>query len=167
MGDGLALSCLTEDGESELRCPRVGGSGVGTDADPLMKVSQLTASHCSICCRTMLLSVDHSSHQPLHDQIAGQIRSAIAVGDLGEGARLAPARELASGLDVNVHTLLRAIRTLRDEGLLDVRRGRGTFVTGAAPRLGRLAEAVEQLVAEARNSGMSRQQVLELVEAKL
>lgn len=115
----------------------------------------------------MILKVDHSSSQPLHDQIAGQIRAAIANGSVKPGDRLAPARELASGLDVNVNTLLRALQTLRDEGLLDMRRGRGTVVTGTAPTKARFVELAEQLVREARQSGLSKEQILRLVEERL
>lgn len=115
----------------------------------------------------MILKVDHSSSQPLHEQIAGQFRAAIADGELTPGQRLAPARELATGLDVNVNTLLRALQTLRAEGLVDMRRGRGTVVTGTAPQGARFAQLAEQLVAEARRAGLSRQQVLKLVEDRL
>ena len=115
----------------------------------------------------MILGIDHSSNQSLHDQIAGQIRAAIANGTLSAGERLPPARELASGLDVNINTLLRALQTLRDEGLLDMRRGRGTLVTGAAPSKARFVELAEQLVREARHSGLSRDQILQLVEEKI
>ena len=115
----------------------------------------------------MILKVDHSSSQPLHDQIAGQIRAAIADGSVAPGHRLPPARELAGGLDVNVNTLLRALQTLRDEGLLDMRRGRGTVVTGTAPAKARFVELAEQLVTEARRSGLSREQIIGLVEDRL
>ncbi|NNE96046.1 MAG: GntR family transcriptional regulator [Acidimicrobiales bacterium] len=115
----------------------------------------------------MLLKVDHSSAQALHDQLAGQIRAAIGSGDLRPGERLPPAREVAAGLDVNVHTLLRALKTLRDEGLVDMRRGRGTVVTGKAPAQARFSELADELVAEARRSGLDRNEIIKLVESRL
>jgi DNA-binding transcriptional regulator YhcF (GntR family) len=115
----------------------------------------------------MLLKVDHSSVQALHDQLAGQLRAAISVGAVKPGERLAPARELAAGLDVNVHTVLRALKTLREEGLVDMRRGRGTVVTGVAPKLASLSELAGQLVSEARRSGLNREEIIELVDARL
>lgn len=115
----------------------------------------------------MLLRVDPASALPLHEQLAGQLRGAIAGGDLEPGDRLPAAKELAASLDVNVHTLLRAIQALRDEGLLDVRRGRGTVVTDAAPDVVNLAGLAAELVQQARHTGLTNQAIVELVEAQL
>lgn len=115
----------------------------------------------------MLLRVDTASSRSLHEQIAAQIRAAIAAGDPAPGDRLPPARELAAGLDVNVHTVLRALQTLRDEGLLEVRRGRGTIVTGAAPRTAGIADLARQLVEEARKVACSDDDIRRLLEAQL
>jgi DNA-binding transcriptional regulator YhcF (GntR family) len=79
----------------------------------------------------MLIRVDPDSPRGLAEQIADQIRAAVASGELAAGEKLAPARELAAGLDVNMHTVLRAYALLREEGLVDVRRGRGAHVVPA------------------------------------
>jgi len=115
----------------------------------------------------MLWKVDTASKHSIHDQLAGQLRHAIAEGRLAPGEKLAPARELADGLDVNVHTLLRAFKTLRDEGLLEVRRGRGTTVTGHAPRQAQFVDRARELVAEARQAGLTDQEIRLTVEAQL
>lgn len=115
----------------------------------------------------MLWKVDHQSSQSLHDQIAGLARHAIASGDLTPGEKLAPAKELAAGLGVNVHTLLRAFQTLRDEGILEMRRGRGTTVTGSAPSFVAYSELAKTLVAEARRAGLGNTQIRQLVEVHL
>lgn len=115
----------------------------------------------------MLLKIDHYSSQPLHAQIAGQLRQAIAVGNPASGERLPPARELARSLEVNVHTMLRAFQTLRDEGLLEIRRGRGTIVTGAAPRLAPYNELARKLVSEARRAGLGNNEIRQLVNVHL
>lgn len=115
----------------------------------------------------MLLRVDDSSSQPIHDQLTGQLRRQIADGTLAPATRLAPARELADSLGVNVHTLLRAYKTLRDEGLLEVRRGRGTIVTGRAPRQAQFVARARDLVAEARQAGLSDQEIRRTLEAQL
>jgi GntR family transcriptional regulator len=66
----------------------------------------------------------------LHDQVAAEIRRTIADGEAKPGERLPPARDLAAVLGVNHNTVLRAMRILRDEGLLDFRRCRGVTVAG-------------------------------------
>lgn len=83
------------------------------------------------------------------------------------GERLPPARQLAEGLGINVHTMLRAFSTLRHEGLLEVRRGRGTIVTGHTPSRADLITRVKELVEAARSVGMSNTEILQTVEVQL
>lgn len=78
----------------------------------------------------MLFRVDTTSVIGLADQIAAQIRGALVSGRLRPGDRLPAARDVAAGLDVNMHTVLRAYATVRDEGLIELRRGRGAVVRG-------------------------------------
>ena len=117
--------------------------------------------------RTMLWKIDAQSPQPLHEQLAGQIRRGIAVRELAEGEKLPPARDLAKGLGVNMHTVLRAFQTLRDEGLLEVRRGRGTSVARDAKSAARHVELARSLVNEARRAGLGNREILRLVEVQL
>jgi DNA-binding transcriptional regulator YhcF (GntR family) len=112
----------------------------------------------------MLFRVDTASGEPLFRQIAGQVRGAVADGRLAAGDRLPPARELAEALDVNMHTVLRAYRDLRDEGLVDMRRRRGVVVREAVDGRARLAAAVEALAGEARRLGLTRAEVVALIE---
>ena len=78
----------------------------------------------------MLIRIDPSSGVPLFDQLAGSIRASAIAGTLPAGERLPSARDLAASLDINVHTVLRAYQVLRDEGLIELRPGRGAIVTG-------------------------------------
>ncbi|UIK89598.1 GntR family transcriptional regulator [Arthrobacter polaris] len=112
----------------------------------------------------MLFRVDGSSELSLADQIAVQVRAGVVDGSLAPGERLPPARELAKALQVNMHTVLRAYAALREEGLIQMRQGRGAFVhQDAGPGLIRIVELAEQLMAEARKLGMSQQEIVRLI----
>lgn len=101
---------------------------------------------------------------PLAEQIAACVRRALAEGTIGRGDRLPAARELAGTLDVNMHTVLRAYATLRDEGLIELRRGRGAVVTGEMPHdRARVLESVRELVAIARRAGVGLDEAVALV----
>ncbi|HYB24623.1 MAG TPA: GntR family transcriptional regulator [Solirubrobacteraceae bacterium] len=109
------------------------------------------------------VKLDTSSAVPLHDQAAAQIRRAIAEAEAKPGERLPSARHLAAVMHVNTNTVLRALRTLRDEGLLEMRPGRGTRVSGTPQRSALLAKAIE-LVKLSRESGYDRSELLAIIE---
>src|SRR3982751_3371861 len=88
----------------------------------------------------------------LHEQVAAAFRRAIADGEAKPGERLPPAKDLAAILGVNTNTVLRALRRLRDEGLLDFRRGRGVTVAGTPPH-GAVVQRANELVLFARQHG--------------
>ena len=111
----------------------------------------------------MLLRLDTADSRPLHEQVAGAIRRAIAEGECGPGDRLPPARDLARALDVNVNTVLRGLRALRDEGVLEFRRGRGVTVAAGADRRSVLLDRVRALVADAAHLGYGKSDLSELI----
>jgi GntR family transcriptional regulator len=110
----------------------------------------------------MLITVDPASTVPLFEQLVDGIRGGIVAGRIRNGERLPAARELAQSLDVNIHTVLRAYQLLRDEGLLDLRRGRGATVA-AGSDYSPLDEAVRAVVAAARTHGVSEPQLISLI----
>ena len=87
-------------------------------------------------------SVNKSEPVSLHDQVAAEIRRAIAEGEVSQGERLPPAVDLATVLGVNKNTVIRALHRLRDERLLDFTRGRGVRVVGT-PQHGALLAQIE------------------------
>jgi GntR family transcriptional regulator len=112
---------------------------------------------------TMLnVNVDRSEPLPLHDQVAAQIRRAIADGEAGPGERLPLARDLAAVLGVNRNTVLRALHILRDEGLLEFRRGRGITVAGT-PQRGAVLAQVRELVDFASRQGYERSELIQMI----
>jgi DNA-binding transcriptional regulator YhcF (GntR family) len=99
----------------------------------------------------------------LHEQVAAEIRRAIADGEAKPGERLPPARDLAAVLGVNANTVLRALRELREEGLLEFRRGRGITVSGS-PERGAVVARAKALVDFARGQGYRLEELLEILE---
>jgi GntR family transcriptional regulator len=107
--------------------------------------------------------VDRTESIPLHDQVAAEIRRAIAEGEAGPGERLPLAKDLAAVLGVNKNTVLRALHILRDEGLLDFQRGRGITVAGSAER-GAVVHRIRDLIEYCRKQGYRRDEVIRIIE---
>ena len=113
---------------------------------------------------TMLdVKVDKGDRTDLYEQVAGEIRRAIADGEAKPGERLPPAKDLAAELGVNTNTVLRALRVLRDEGLLEFRRGRGISVAGT-PERGAVVARARELVDFARMQGYRVDELLKIIE---
>jgi GntR family transcriptional regulator len=80
------------------------------------------------------------------------------------GERLPPARDLAAVLGMNRNTVLRALRLLRDEGLLEFRRGHGITVAGT-PQRGAVLTQARELVRLARQHGYRRDELIQIIES--
>lgn len=115
----------------------------------------------------MLFRIDPASSQGLADQIAAQVRRALIEGRLSPGDRLPAARELAEGLDVNMHTVLRGYAQLREEGLVEVRRGRGAQIRSGDRAVLRqeaeLTSAITELKELAARLGIDRDQLADRI----
>ncbi len=72
-------------------------------------------------------------NERLYEQIVGQIENRIMSGDLKVGDQLPPERELAEQFQVSRTAVREAVKTLREKGLIEIRVGRGTFVTNGTP----------------------------------
>ena len=113
--------------------------------------------------RTMFdVNLDRSGPAALHDQVAAQIRRAIAEGEAGPGERLPLAKDIAAVLGVNKNTVLRTLHQLRDEGLLEFRRGRGVTVAGT-PQRGAVLTQVRSLIEFARRHGYGREELIQMI----
>ena len=120
-------------------------------------------SRATITSIIMRLRVDKTDPTDLYEQVAGEIRRAIADGEAKPGERLPPAKDLAAVLDVNTNTVLRALRLLRDEGLLEFRRGRGVSIAGT-PERGAVVQRARELVEFARRHGYRTDELIEIVK---
>jgi len=119
---------------------------------------------------TLQIYVHPGDDLPIYRQIVRQVTDAIAAGRLKPGDRLPSHRELAARLVIAPLTVKKAYDELEQEGLIDTQRGRGTFVSERPPAIDpaasreRLRESAQRLVTQAALSGISFQEVLELLE---
>jgi GntR family transcriptional regulator len=110
------------------------------------------------------VNIDRSDPVPLHDQVAARIRRAIAEGEASPGERLPLAKDLAAVLGVNKNTVLRALHILREEGLLEFRRGRGITIAGT-PQRGAVLARTRDLIEFARHHGFGRDELIQIIQS--
>jgi GntR family transcriptional regulator len=110
-----------------------------------------------------LEAVDRAGGTDLHEQVAAEIRRAIANGEAKPGGRIPQAKDLAAVLGVHTNTVLRALRLLRDEGLLEVGRGRAITVAGTPDR-GVVIAKMKELIELGRRSGYRREELVEMLQ---
>jgi GntR family transcriptional regulator len=109
--------------------------------------------------------ISKNESMPIYEQVAAEIRRAIADGEAKPGERLPPAIDLADVLGVNKNTVIRALHILRDEGLLDFTRGRSVHVVGT-PQQSAVLVRINELLAFAREQGYRREEVMTIIEAQ-
>lgn len=76
--------------------------------------------------------MDFHAEKPIYKQISEYVFARIADGEWTNGSRVPSIRELAAQMAVNSHTVLRAYDSLQADGVLEVRRGMGYFLTADA-----------------------------------
>lgn len=108
----------------------------------------------------MLIELDTSSLTPLYSQLVAALRQAIATGDVSSGEKLPTAAELAGSLDLNKNTVLRAYRQLRDDGWVELRRGRGAIVVTRPDQNSYVEQALDELATAAHSSQVSLHELI-------
>ena len=121
-----------------------------------------------------LIRLDTTDSSPIYIQIERGIRAAVATGRLQRGAQLPTVRELAVSLKVNANTVAKVYSELEKNGVLETRRGVGTFVAEAPPahpqeRVSQqaLREFATRVLAEAAARGFSREDFVAQLHAQL
>ena len=112
-------------------------------------------------------SVDSTSPTPIYAQLDRSIRAAIATGELEPGAQLPTVRQLAVDLAVNANTVARVYAQLERDGILETRRGVGTFVRESqSPQVARahrereLRELIRRFVGDAALLGFTLSELI-------
>ncbi len=121
----------------------------------------------------MLFHIEPNNGLAIYEQIARQVKFAVAGGSLRSGHMVPSVRELAKELAINPNTIARAYRQLQDDGVLEAVRGTGLEVAPGAlercrqERLDLIRARLRQVLTEARQSQLDPDEIRALVEAEL
>lgn len=119
------------------------------------------------------LQVDPRDPMPVYAQLDRRIRAAIASGHLAPGSQLPTVRELAVAIRINANTVARVYTQLEHDGMVETRRGVGTFIAspslraaviGDETRRVELARMVQRLLADAGSLGFTTADVVAAIQ---
>jgi GntR family transcriptional regulator len=118
-------------------------------------------------------AIDASDRTPLHAQLERGIKAAIATGRLGVGEQLPTVRQLAVDLKVNANTVAKVYAYLERAGMLETRRGVGTFVAARTEspqeeplRRAELNRLVDRFLADLSSHGFGVEDALPMIESR-
>lgn len=122
----------------------------------------------------MLISIDHNDPRPVYQQIAAAVKQQLRTGLLAPGDELPSVRELADALNINLHTVRHAYQLLSEQSVVRLRLGRRTRIlepSGPPANLRQVNQSlrprVEELVADAMQSGLTADDVRRLMDQVL
>ncbi|MDQ0188663.1 GntR family transcriptional regulator [Alicyclobacillus cycloheptanicus] len=116
----------------------------------------------------MWLQVNPRSPVPVYQQVVDGVKAAVAKGLLQPGERLPSVRELATEMTINHNTIAKAYQELERERVIEVVRGRGTFIAlqpsvpNREERMLSMREEMRRLLVEAHHLHLSSDDVLQM-----
>ena len=117
----------------------------------------------------MLISVDGADRRPIYIQIVDEVRRALVLGKLRADEPLPSVRQLSADLRVNPNTVSQAYRELEREGVVEVRRGQGTFVVKAnvngSQRRVMAREVAARALRDAHRNGLTAADLIDAINA--
>ena len=118
-----------------------------------------------------IVSIDARDRTPIYAQLERALRAAVATGRLQPGDQLPTVRQLAVDLSVNANTVARVYAELERAGVIETRRGVGSFVCGTAARAHpprehdrRLRAFITRILADADAAGFTLEDVMQALE---
>ena len=118
-----------------------------------------------------IVTIDTRDRTPIYAQLERALRAAIATGRLQVGDQLPTVRQLAVDLSVNANTVARVYAELERAGVIETRRGVGSFVNGNAARAHpprehdrRLRAFATRMLAEADAAGFTADDLIEVLK---
>jgi GntR family transcriptional regulator len=117
----------------------------------------------------MLIAVDANDPRPLYVQIVDEVRRALVLGRLAVDESLPSVRALAADLRINPNTVSQAYRELERDGVVEVRRGQGTYIVKASvngtQRRALARAVVDRAMRDAQRCGLSVEELIEAIRA--
>jgi len=118
------------------------------------------------------MDIDFNAAYPIYEQVIEEIKKELVRGDLKAGAKLPSQRKLAKQIDVNPNTVQRAYREMEQRGLVETKRGRGTFIKDDEQVMieikKEMAEtAVINFIEEMISLGFKKENIIKKVESNL
>jgi GntR family transcriptional regulator len=114
-----------------------------------------------------VLSIDPRDKTPIYAQLERSLRAAIASGRLRPGDQLPTVRQLAVDLQVNANTVARVYSDLERAGVLETRRGVGSFISATPAQAHppreherRLRTFITRVLADIDRAGFTVQEVV-------
>ncbi len=121
----------------------------------------------------MHIHIQPTDELPIYKQIVSQVRDGVASKRIQPGEKLPSQRDLAQQLVIAPLTVKKAYDQLELDGVIETRRGQGTFITAAPPVLSpadrreRMRTAVRRLVTDAWASGMPEDELIALIREEI
>jgi len=120
----------------------------------------------------MFIHLNPNSGMPIYRQLFQQLRQRIVSGQLAPDEQLPSVRDLAADLKINLLTVAKVYQLLEGDGFVETRRGLGTFVIGGretrslTEKRKLVADAVEQVVAEAQQLDLEESEIVKLIHQR-
>lgn len=116
-----------------------------------------------------MINIDSRSSKPIYEQIIDGIKENVVRGILKPGDKLPSVRELAVMLTTNPNTVSKAYKELEREKIIEVLRGKGTYISDFSPRedeekMTFLKKELKQLLIEAQYMGVDKEKFMRLIE---
>ena len=117
----------------------------------------------------MKIIINHSSMQPIYEQITSQIKAKVMSGELQTGDSIPSMRALAKSIHVSVTSVQKAYEDLQRDGFIETTVGRGSFITAnnkdfyQEERQRQMEEHLQEAAEIARTSGISLGKTIDLL----
>lgn len=116
-----------------------------------------------------MINIDSRSSKPIYEQIIDGIKENVIRGILEPGDKLPSVRELAVMLTTNPNTVSKAYKELERARVIEVLRGKGTYISDFSPRkdeekMNFLKKELKQLLIEAQYMGVDKENFIKLID---